>query len=246
MKNFTPVIVLSQDDFHRMTKKGTLCDEEGCLTPEQFDSILRDELERHLESKIAEAYELAQNFNKTDLSALFGGLKILRLMAKLRKSSSPPVPSGPKEAPELGLESELVTMVSPIHDTPRSVGALPCEAGMPSAAAKYALEDEAGKEGAAEAALLEGLETFRRETLADIASLRSMFLAQLTELSARLPEAAGSGRALESLALNGAERVANAELVVYSGEEAGKWARVDDPDSDGSRRHTIIQPHRQG
>mmetsp|Transcript_86227 Transcript_86227/g.230290 ORF Transcript_86227/g.230290 Transcript_86227/m.230290 type:complete len:124 (+) Transcript_86227:343-714(+) len=89
MKNFTPVIVLSQDDFHRMTKKGTLCDEEGCLTPEQFDSILRDELERHLESKIAEAYELAQNFNKTDLSALFGGLKILRLMAKLRKSSSP-------------------------------------------------------------------------------------------------------------------------------------------------------------
>jgi len=38
--NFSPAIMITQDDFARMTRYGEMCDEEGCLTPEQVGVIL--------------------------------------------------------------------------------------------------------------------------------------------------------------------------------------------------------------
>lgn len=77
MAHLEPHIHISSDDFQRITKDGSLCDENGQLDPENFERVFRDELEAFMLGKIAKALDESFANEQTAFDALLQGIKLL-------------------------------------------------------------------------------------------------------------------------------------------------------------------------
>mmetsp|Transcript_75962 Transcript_75962/g.203551 ORF Transcript_75962/g.203551 Transcript_75962/m.203551 type:complete len:516 (-) Transcript_75962:399-1946(-) len=106
--NFSPAIMITQDDFARMTRYGEMCDEEGCLTPEQFEIMMRTEIETHIEHKVASAYEMTTQKESAETAALLAAVKLLTMQTSASNKGHASMPSPAPLPPSAGGGSKAV------------------------------------------------------------------------------------------------------------------------------------------
>ncbi len=77
LTHLKPQIHLSSDDFQRITKNGDLCNVKGQLDPHNFELMMRDEVIKFLQSRIAQVYDNCTQNQDFETAATLGGLKLL-------------------------------------------------------------------------------------------------------------------------------------------------------------------------
>jgi hypothetical protein len=77
LTHLKPQIHLSSDDFQRITKNGELCNGKGQLDQRNFELMMREEVNKFLQSRIAQAYEDCTQNQDLETAATLGGLKLL-------------------------------------------------------------------------------------------------------------------------------------------------------------------------
>ncbi len=77
LTHLKPQIHLSSDDFQRITKNGEFCNGKGQLDPQTFELMMRDEVNKFLQSRIAQVYDDCTQNQDFETAATLGGLKLL-------------------------------------------------------------------------------------------------------------------------------------------------------------------------
>ena len=77
LTHFSPQIHLSRDDFQRITRNGELCNVKGQMDQHNFELMMRDEVNKFLQSRVAQTYEDCSQNQDMAAAATLGGLKLL-------------------------------------------------------------------------------------------------------------------------------------------------------------------------
>jgi hypothetical protein len=119
MDHLQPRVHLSSDDYHRMTKGGSLCDQNGQLDPENFDCVFREELEAFMLGKIAKALDESFANERIVFDALLQGMKLLLVRSAVAQNKSRSTQNVSTFAPEMAtgtLLNELRMLRKELND----------------------------------------------------------------------------------------------------------------------------------
>ena len=77
LSHLKPQIHLSNDDFKRITRNGELCNARGQLDSTHFEVMMREEICRFMQGRLAQAYDECIQSRDYENAAKLGGLKLL-------------------------------------------------------------------------------------------------------------------------------------------------------------------------